>query len=214
MKRIICLVGSDGAGKTTLSKYIVEQLAKRNHTVVPLWSRSINITSKVLLAFARWFGHAGFEWHDGVKFGYHNFEKVFWLRWPYIFLQAIDANIACRYKLWRNRNADVIVFERSPWDTLSDVMLDTGCSSASQKWIGRRLVSCVNTPNCKVIWVNRELKLVLESRKELRHDRVLAKQIIGYARMAKQFGWDELANNETLEQVKGRLDAWLDENGY
>lgn len=214
MRRIICLVGSDGAGKTTLSRYVAEQLVKRNYKVALLWSRSINITSKVLLAFSRWLGHSGFEWHDGIKFGYHNFEKVFWLRWPYIVLQTIDANIACRYKLWRNRGADVIIFERSPWDTLSDVILDTGCISASQKWIGRWLVSSVSTPSCKVLWVNRDLKLVLETRKELRHDRVLEKQIIGYARIAQQFGWDELENNETLENVKARLDAWLDANGF
>lgn len=214
MRRIICLVGSDGAGKTTLSRYVAEQLAKRNYKAVLLWSRSINITSKVLLAFARLFGYSGYEWHDDIKFGYHNFEKVFWLRWPYIVFQAIDANIACRYKLWKNRSVDVIIFERSPWDTLSDVILDTGCTSASQKWIGRWMVSCVNTMNCKVLWVNRDIKLVLESRRELRHDRVLEKQIIGYSCLAHQFGWDELENNETLGHVMVKLDDWLDSNGF
>jgi hypothetical protein len=168
----------------------------------------------VLLAFARLFGHAGYEWHDGIKFGYHNFEKVVWLRWPYIALQTIDVNIACRYKLWKNRNADVIIFERSPWDTLSDVILATGCISASQKRIGRWLVSCVNTRNSKVLWVNRDIKRVLESRKELRHDRVLEKQIKGYARLAKQFEWDVLENNETLDHAKVKLDAWLNTNGF
>lgn len=121
---IICLVGCDGSGKSTLAKFMVEELERRGCRPVLMWSRYNHFFSKPLLAFARFVRRSPRETHEGVIFGYHYF-NVWYLKWPFILLQCLDVNIAVRWQLWRARNkGDVFVFERSPWDTLADVMLD------------------------------------------------------------------------------------------
>lgn len=206
---IICIVGSDGSGKTTLAKYLVGEIEKRGKTVSLVWMRFNNYFSKVLLAFARMFGYSYFKRVNGIKMGYHDFENVWWLRWPFAFLQMVDVNIASWLKFRSLKNVDVAVFERSAWDTLSDVMADTGINELEKSWIGRNIVQAFHG-KCEVLWINRDIDLIRGSRKELEADYKLDRKIENYARMSKFFNWTEIRNDGSLEETKQRLLVWLD----
>lgn len=206
---IICIVGSDGSGKTTLAKWLVGEIEKRGKKTALVWMRFNNYFSKGLLAFARMFGYSYFKEVNGTKMGYHDFENVWWLRWPFAFLQMVDVNIASWLKFRSLKNVDVAVFERSAWDTLSDVMADTGINELEKCWIGRKIVRAFQGKS-EVLWINRSLDLIRGSRKELEADYKLDRKIENYARMSKFFNWTEIRNNGLLEETKQRLSDWLD----
>lgn len=212
--RVICLVGCDGSGKSTLARFVVDELRRRGHKSVLIWSRFNNFLSKPLLALARLLGHSRYEMHDGVKFGYHDFKAIFWLRWPFILLQVIDVSLAVRYKLRKaKKQGDVIVFERSPWDTLADVILDTGCTHLVTSRVGRWMVNCVAGSGCSVLWINRSKELILTMRKELKHDRKLDEKLAIYEHLAKAYNWTTVDNNPPLDDVRKDLTQWLDNKG-
>lgn len=202
--RIICIVGSDGSGKTTLAKHLVAQLQNKGLKVALVWMRYNNFLSKPLLALARLRGYNYFTMSNGVKMGHHDFGKVWWLRWPFAFLQMIDVNLAAWWKLRAYKGFDVLVFERSPWDTLSDVMVDTGIDRLEEHWVGRGIVSTF-AGRSDVIWVCRDIVAIRQGRRELIADEKLEIKVGNYERMCRYFGWSTLNNNRCLSESKAGL---------
>jgi hypothetical protein len=199
--RLIAFVGPDGSGKSTLARIAARELESQGLRVTVVWSRYNNYLSKPLLALARVSGHSRRETRDGTVYGYHDFGSAFWLRYPFILLQAIDVNLGWHTKTRRlARQADVLVLERSPWDTLADVILDTGCESLPRRAWGRWLTAAVRDRG-PVFWVIRSEPAVLASRPDLRHDRSLARKTAIYAGLATAFGWIALDNDRPLGDV-------------
>ncbi len=202
---IITFVGPDGCGKTTLARIAAEELGKQGFHSQIVWSRFNNYFSKPLLGLARLTGHNRREVHDGVVFGYHNFHSSAWLRYPFIFLQTIDVNLATFIKIRQAvKGADILIFERSPWDTLADIILDTGCTNlASQVW-GRWITAQMHGRG-PVFCITRSKDSILCSRPELKHDRTLEKKIAIYSHLAQTCGWLCLENNGSLAEVREEL---------
>ena len=199
--RIIAFVGSDGCGKSTMARIAAEECAKRGLRARVVWSRFNNILSKPLLALTRCTGHNHREVHDSVIFGYHDFHTTAWLRYPFILLQTIDVNIAHLIKAKLvEKHADILIFERSPWDTLADIILDTGCHSIATNFWGRWITSQVRSRG-PVFWVNRAKDAILCSRPELKFDKKLDEKINIYKELAVIYGWDCFENDRPLGVV-------------
>jgi hypothetical protein len=207
--RIISFVGPDGCGKSTLASIAAQVLQKQGLCAQVVWSRFNNYFSKPLLALARCSGHTRREVHDGVAFGYHDFHSAIWLRYPFILLQTIDVNLAHFVKAQRAaKSSDILIFERSPWDTLADIILDTGCRSLATNVWGRWITAQMRGLG-PVFWVNRSKDSILNTRPELRHDRMLDEKIGIYAELAVASGWAPLDNNRPLGEVTRELEGKL-----
>jgi len=207
--RIIAFVGPDGCGKSTLARIAAEEMTKHGFQAQIVWSRFNNYFSKPLLGLARLTGHNRREVHDGAEFGYHDFQSSGWLRYPFIFLQTIDVNIATFIKIKRTeKETDILIFERSPWDTLADIILDTGCENLPNNIWGRWIISQIS--NCgPVFFIQRSKESILRSRPELKHDRTLDRKISIYAKLATVCKWDTLDNNRSLNSVAASMSEKL-----
>lgn len=211
---IICLVGCDGSGKSTLARFVVEELKRRGCRPVLIWSRYNHFFSKPLLAVARLLGYSPKEVHEGTTFGYHDFYRTRWLKWSFIFLQTIDVNLAIRKQLrTARRKGDVLVLERSPWDTLADVMLDTRHERLGETCWGRWIVSSM-AGESTVFWVQRDFDAILLTRPELRFDRDLRMKMRNYETLALKFSWTKIVNSGKLEYTKKGLAEELGKIGY
>ena len=205
MSRMVFFVGVDGCGKSTLARFVAEHYQRQGCNTTILWSRFNNLLSKPLLALARLTGHNYYETHDGVRFGYHNFEHECWLRYPFVLTQALDVNLANLCQIRRvDRKAEVFVFERSAWDTLADVILDTGCEPLMGNRWGRWITAQARGRG-NVIWISRSKENIVQSRPELRHDRKLSRKIAIYGRLAAMNNWPCLDNNRPLAEVQADL---------
>ena len=91
---LISIVGVDGSGKTTLASWLSDELSAQGREPVLVWSRFRNYLSKPLLALTRITGHNYYKTIDGVKFGFHDFERLVGYREIFALLQAVDVNIA------------------------------------------------------------------------------------------------------------------------
>jgi predicted ATPase len=199
---IICLVGCDGSGKSTLAAFVVEQFKRRGKKPVRVWSRYNHFLSKPLLAFARLAGYSRREVHENTVFGYHDFRRSALLRWPFVLLQAVDVNLAIRRQIRRAaRQGDVLVFERSPWDTLADVILDTRCDGLAESRLGRWIVSAVRGRG-DVLLITRAEANIVQSRPAMRFDRDLSRKLAIYERLGAAFGWRRIGNDGTLDAAQ------------
>lgn len=206
---IIAFVGADGCGKSTLARIAAEECDRIGVPANIVWSRFNNYLSKPLLALARCTGHNRREVHDGVVFGYHDFRSAVFFRFPFIFLQAIDVNLAAAKKMRRlARQPGVIICERSAWDTLSDVILDTGLDSLADNAWGRLITASIRGSG-PVLWINRSRDAILRSRPELKHDRMLNEKIALYERLAVIHGWHKIDNNRPLDQTRDDVRNWM-----
>jgi hypothetical protein len=211
---LICLVGCDGSGKSTLARFIVDELRRRGYRPVLLWSRYNHFFSKPLLAVARLLGYSPKEVHDGTTFGYHDFYRASWLKWSFIVLQIIDVNLAiCKQLRAARRKGDVVVFERSPWDTLADIMLDTRHERLGETCWGRWIVASM-AERSTVFWVQRDFTSILLTRPELRFDRDLRMKMRNYESLALTFAWNRIINSGKLEDTQESLVDELTKMGY
>jgi thymidylate kinase len=202
---LFSIVGVDGSGKTTITRWLERELISHGLNTVAVWSRFQNYSSKPLLAMTRLTGHNYYRQIDGVLFGYHSFEHLAGYRELFAILQAIDVNIAAYRRIHRKRRkASAIICERGPWDTLVDVISDTGLNWMLKPRIGR-LYGFFMHRQSSVLLISRSLKSILLARPELKYDPKLKKRMRLYFKLAAQNNWAVIDNNGPLEMTKDQI---------
>jgi len=198
---LIFLTGADGAGKSTVSKRLVDLLNQKGIKASIVWSRFRNYLSKPLLGMARLSGHNYFKEFDGILFGYHDFDKLKVFRLLYVLMQSIDVNIASFFNITnKKKQYDVLICERGPWDTLVDVSADTGLYISANSMLGKFYTAQVRS-NSKVILIDRSKENILQTRPELIYDTKLDRKINAYRDLAEECGWEIIDNNRKLSDM-------------
>jgi len=209
LPQMIFVTGVDGCGKTTLAHDLNDRLLSQGISSRVVWSRFNNYLSKPLLALTRLSGHNHRETIDGARYGFHDFEGLHGYRQLFAFLQGIDVYLATWMKIRRaTSSVDVVVCERGPWDTLVDVMSDTGLEELYDS-ISGRLYTAGLEGRSRAFLVRRDLDSILDMRKELVHDYKMAGKIRLYEKIAERFNWDIIDNNGTLDDAKRQLSDLL-----
>ncbi len=202
---LIFITGVDGAGKSCHAKWLKQYLTEKNYKTELVWSRFNNFFSKPLLALARLTGHNYYKTIDGVLFGFHKFKHLYVFKHLFALLQVIDVNIAVvKDILIVTKRADIVIAERGPWDTLVDVVSDTGLDALCKNFTGR-LYTIQAGFNTKVIYIDRSLENILDTRPELVHDSNLENKIRIYRFLAKQYRWKIVDNNGTIQETRENI---------
>lgn len=202
---LICITGVDGSGKTSLTNWLIEYLSDREYKVESVWSRFNNYLSKPLLALTRVTGHNHRSKIDGVKYGFHDFKKLYVYREVFALLQGIDTNIAAYFKITKKKSTvDCLVCERSPWDTLVDVIVDTGLNSFIYKWMSNLYLKQVRGKSL-VLFIDRDYEKIVECRSELLHDYKMEEKIACYRDMAEKEKWMVINNDSSLDNTKKKI---------
>jgi thymidylate kinase len=201
---LIFITGTDGAGKTSIARWIVEYLEQHGLRTGLVWSRFNNYLSKPILALTRFSGHNYYKTIDGVLFGFHNFERLKGFRYLFAILQAIDVNIATLYNISRNISKfDILICERGPWDTLVDVISDTGLNNLPDSLLGRMFTSQIKKSGSIILYINRTRDNIISTRPELIHDYKLNRKIAIYNHLAETTkGWFIIDNNHSLKHTQ------------
>jgi hypothetical protein len=202
---LIFIVGTDGSGKTHLANVLKETLAGHGYRTEVVWSRFQNFFSKPFLALTRLSGHNHYRVLDGVRFGFHDFKALGPLRWLFAILQAIDVNIGAYLNITRKRRTvDVLICERGPWDTLSDVMVDTGLRISPQSLLGRVFLLQAKKAG-PVFLIQRSPVNVIATRPELHYDYKLNAKVDSYNYLTARQNWTVIENNGLLRQAESAL---------
>lgn len=202
---LLLVSGVDGVGKTTISKWIVFELQKKNLNVDLVWSRFNNYLSIPILAFTKITGHNYYRFYSGIKFGFHNFESLYFIKKIFFYSQLIDVNIATYFKIFRKIEENkIIICERGPWDTLVDVISDTGMHENIGNFFSNLYTRQI-ADKCFVLYIKRSYDNIISMRPELIHDKKLAMRISLYDRLAEQNNWFIVDNNDDLDSTKEKI---------
>ena len=198
--KIVFLSGVDGCGKTTLTHKVIEILNSKGIPAVHVWSRFNNYLSKPLLAFARVLGLNYYEVRNGVKTGYHDFEKCKVISCLFISLQLIDVWIASIIRFWIPiiKHHRVIVSDRGPYDTLIDVALDTGMVNLPNSLFGRLFCWSIPFPHKTFLLVRDKNRIEL-SRPDVKYDRKFEKRMNLYVRNESTLAFQRVSNNNSID---------------
>lgn len=191
--KLIFIVGVDGAGKTLYTNMLLDKLRDNGVEAQHVWSRYNNYVSKPLLAFTFLTGHNYKENHNDIQFGYHDFFRSQVISSLFIMCQTVDVNIATYFKIRRHVSTNkVLVCDRGPYDTLIDVMLDTGRSVPNENIVKLFLSSLPK--DHFVLYLYRPLEEIYTSRPELKYDKNLPRKNELYDRCCDYFGWEKIEN--------------------
>lgn len=201
LSKIIFITGVDGSGKSFFAEKLIAELLKRKFSVTHLWSRFNNISSKPLLAFCRIIGLNYYEKHNGVTIGYHDFHKSKIIARLFIYFQLIDIWLVtfCRIRP-RSEVQGVLVCDRGVYDTLIDVMVDTGNTNLYKSPLGKAFLKYLPKPH-KVLFLMRESEKIFESRPDVKLDRNFNMRYELYQACAKEFNWTVIDNNGSPEET-------------
>ncbi len=185
--RFLGLIGVDGSGKTFLANHLRDRLDEERIACSRVWSRFRNYLSKPLLALTRLTGHNRKVEQDGVRIGYHDFQRSRPLALLFLALQAADQvlDILFRYRLRPER--ELIIGDRCVFDTLVDLAVDTGLDDLVIDRLGPALVRLLPRP-WHVVLVSRPVALTRESRPDALLDRHFLRRRALYLRLARRFG--------------------------
>ena len=213
LPKVIFIVGVDGAGKTLYADMLTEALKGQGIGTLRIWSRYNNYLSKPLLALTRLTGHNYKEYHEGIEFGYHRFKRPRVLSYLFIILQIIDLNIATYFKIGRYvKKNRVLICDRGPYDTLADVMLDTGKDCLKNKYINAFFNAMPK--DHVVFYIYRPLEKIYQSRPELKHDRKLPIKDRIYQKCHGYFGWKKLDNVNSPDILFEKMETCLNEKDH
>jgi len=198
-KSLICICGADGSGKTTILDHLRLELDAINLEYRYRWSRFRNYLSKPLLFILRLTGHNKKEVVQGVKVGYHEFQRSNIIAFSFLFLQWIDNafDIWLRYRFLRT---SVIVGDRCVIDTLVDLAIDTGKEDFVFGAYGRSLIAMLPKP-FKIFVIERDQLHIKRDRPDALFDRNHSDRQRLYRRLARDFDFQFLENNGEMAAI-------------
>lgn len=126
--RLICIIGPDGAGKSTQAEMLLKSLSHQGHDCEYRWLGFNHYLSLPLLGVARLVGLSEIETLDsGREVGYHHFERSKLVTKLYPVLLLVDTLLAYLVAVaWpRNQLNKSLVCDRFIHDTVVNIMLST-----------------------------------------------------------------------------------------
>jgi len=200
--RIIFLTGVDGSGKTCFARKLVDILNSQGISSIHVWSRFNNYFSKPLLAFTRIVGLNYYEVRNGVRTGYHDFEKSEIVSRIFILLQLLDVWIASIIRFWIPiiKSRKIIVSDRGPYDTLIDVALDTGKKNLPNTLMGRLYLKSIPFSH-KVFFLSRDRHKIEQSRPDIKNDRKFQRRLELYLANEKVLNFQRISNNASIDEA-------------
>ena len=193
------MTGPDGVGKTTFSRMLVKELLHRGIDVKHGWTRYRNYLSKPLLAYTRLIGLNYYEENQGYLHGYHDFHKSTAISMLFPILQTIDVNLATYFRIVRRTQAGgIMICDRGPFDTLVDVMIDTGNANLG-KGIFFYLYLALVRNKCKLIVLDRSFDNIVKTKMEIKYDKKIFQKIKLYRFYANHYSLPIVDNNGDIE---------------
>lgn len=172
MTRIISISGVDGCGKTTAIEGVRLELESRGYKTSYAWLRYNHYLTKIFHAFCRLAGFTQYEWHDGIRVGYHEFYRSTPISHLAIILNFIDTLLASFFLVYIPAlfTKRIIICDRWVVDILIDLQVDTRKYLGPDSFWGRIFLKLVPR-NAKCFVILRDTSLIEAARPEHAYDK-------------------------------------------
>lgn len=206
-KRLICIVGPDGTGKSTQTKLLINYLEKNNIKCKYMWMRRPYFFTFPILFMARYMGLSiQSDIGGGLKIGYHNFEKskiISTLFINSILLDTIIFNIL-KIKIPLYINNNIIVCDRYIHDIIVDSTISIGKNSLSENQIMLPLLNSI-PKECNPIILIAPEEVLKPRRKDIHFDTTMSAKISFYKILANEQSIPTIDANLSIEEVHKKI---------
>lgn len=137
---------------------------------------------------------------NGVKIGYHDFYKSKIISILFIVFQIIDNFIDIIFKYKIKARKAVILGDRSAYDTIVDILVDTRCDFLLKKSF-IRLFTLALPKKKKVIYISRPKSEIFSSRPEVRLDKNFDVRLRYYQQLQSHLNLTEVRNEASPDLV-------------
>ena len=201
----VYITGCDGTGKSTQARLMLEYYRAQGIEPEHLWLRFPFFLTLPLLVYARLRGLSWYEERDGVKQGYWDFRRSWLLRTLLPWVLLVDATGATIFKVFRPlRRGKTIVCERFVFDMIVDLSLALGDPDFHYKFPGRLFLRLrPKGAHCTILTL--DVETLRQRRSDLKVDRLLAKRLAGFQRLAEDLKLPVLSSSESVGEVNRRV---------
>ena len=211
--RLICIIGADGTGKTTVARDVMDALERRGVHCHYTWFRFQHLLSLPLLAYCRLAGLIHYVYADGTRYGGWEFYRSRIMKRIAPWLVGLDAwvlgLVRVRLPLWRG---ETVVCDRFVYDTLVDLMVATRDGRVHHRLVGRLLLKIVPR-DAPVVCLDLPEGIILARRPSMAHDPHLSLRRRYYLELAGELGLPVIqaagSREENMQQVLGLLEGNL-----
>ena len=202
MTRIISISGIDGCGKTTIIEGVRAELEAKGYKTIYLWLRYNHYLTRFFHALCRLIGFTHYEWHDGIRIGYHEFYRsriISNLAIIFNFVDTLFTSIILVYipRLFTKR---IIICDRWVIDMLIDLQVDTRKNLGPDSFWGRIFLKLIPADaECFVIL--RNSSLIEAARPEHVYDKNYLPRSEQFTRWSKNSRCIAIDNNGSIDST-------------
>jgi len=202
---LICIIGPDGAGKTTQARLLQKKLEQAGIQCKYVWLRFNHKISLPLLAFARAVGLSrAQQLKSGKKLVYHNFDKYRPVAFLYQYTLLVDVLLSSLMKVRIPLLlGKTVVCDRFVHDSLVDLIVSTKNVALLDDIVGRLFIALV--PNAKIIMLYERMETLESRREDVKEDKNLQFRIRLYDMVASEFNVLVVRGDESISMIHSRI---------
>ena len=205
-RRVFCIYGPDGSGKSSASEYIRSILERRYGLKSKiLWLRNNHYFTKLPLLLSKIMGHTHYDIYDGYRVGYYTFQKNYLVKGLYILCRLIDT-VICRYFIILPNlvfTKSFIVIDRF----IPDIIVDTSLYSGIQLHDTFLFdIFVFLNPKSSFIYIESSPEFLKSVRPENAKDKYFDMRIKMYKEITNKLPTCILKNNSTIVSLFEKID--------
>lgn len=209
---VICIIGPDGAGKSTQARKLIEVLQRRGIDCEYRWFGAHHLVSLPLLGYARLVGLSEVEQlESGRKIGYHYFWRSSVVSTLYPFLLLLDTFITYlfRIRLPHMVFGRTFVCDRFVHDIVVRVMLSTGDDEFHRSAVGRWFLQMV-PERSTVFLLTADVETLRSRRDDVRQDETIERMVKLYDELATDLNIRRIDATDSPERIHEEILAQID----
>jgi len=199
--KLICLIGTDGTGKTTQANLLLNKAKAGNRRGLYRWFHYARFFSLPLLVYARLRNYSRYEIINGQKFGWWEFKPSVLLCKLLPWLMLIDAFWFSLFKIYIPLLCGYsIIADRYIWDIMVDIMQGIDRDDMSLHLIGKMFLKLV-PGNTVVFLLDADIESLPQRRNDIKNDERLQKRMLCYRKLAIDNGIPVINANNTINDI-------------
>ena len=215
MGTLVCFVGIDGSGKTTLAKGISKELNKENFDTIYIYGRIVPIISRFFMSLGRtivlrrkkndiFTDYQGYSKQKKQLFNKGFFSNAF--KWMILFDHILQINFKIKTRLLMGK---IVICDRYIFDTvITDIAANINCDVAESTNLIKKTFHFIPKPDY-LFYINIPEEIAYERKNDVPHLDYLIERKKLYDALEQSFEVIELDGTDKVDEISSKVKSKL-----